>query len=307
MAFLKFPNLPTELRLEIWREYFADCHGTQIHIFHSTPQGPRYTNQDAASGLPGHNTLAAAKICGESWDVFRESFYVGDTRNLQPQSSLVDTRGRLIDHHDDGDAETDSSQPPSLRAIYATAAREELRRQTVEFAFAQDDMFYIVDKDTTPILVSLSSAPWARHVRYLAVQILNFVAYPALLQGPGFRLSRWARWDALLSAPPESVSRFLEGLVMGQLLFVVVPNSDIRHFRYLRPNTYGFVVVDSDNFILGSEDESRIVRSHARVIYAKFCEAFPDLKEKIGSVVDAVPDRAEFSVYRHASYWSAGV
>ncbi|TRX93644.1 hypothetical protein FHL15_005320 [Xylaria flabelliformis] len=297
MSFLKFPNLPTELRLEIWREYFTDCHGTQIHIFHSTPQGPRYTNQDAASGLPGHNTLAAAKVSAESWDVFREFFNVGDTRNLQPQSSLLDARGRLIDHHDDDEAGTDNSQPPSLRAIYATAAREELRRQTVEFAFAQNDMFYIVDKDVTPLLVSLSSAPWARHVRHLAVQILNFVAYPALFHEPGFRLDRWARWDALLSAPPESVCRFLEGLVMGQLLFVVVPGVDVRHYRYLKPNTHGFVVVDSENFIFGSQDECRVVRSHARVVYARFCEAFPDLKGKIGSVIDAVPDRAEFSIY----------
>ncbi|KAI1747531.1 hypothetical protein F4782DRAFT_521036 [Xylaria castorea] len=294
MSFLKFPNLPTELRLEIWREYLTDCHGTQIHIFHTTPQGPKYTNQDAASGLPGHNTLAAARVSAESWEMFRESFHVGNTRNLQPQNSLLDARGRLIDHDD---TETDNSQPPSLRAIYASAAREELRRQTVELAFAPHDMFYIVDKNVTPLLVSLSSAPWARHVRYLAMQILNFMAYPALFHAPGIRLDRWARWDALLSAPPKSVRRLLEGLAMGRLLFVVVPNADIRHFRYLKPNTYGFVVVDSENFVLGSQDECHVVRSHARVTYARFCEAFPDLKEKIGCVVDAVPDRAEFSIY----------
>ncbi|KAI8949389.1 hypothetical protein F4801DRAFT_405489 [Xylaria longipes] len=292
-SFTSFPNLPTELRLEIWRAHFADCHGTQIHIFHSTPHGPKYANQDAASGLPAYNTLAAARVSAESWDVFRESFHVGDTRNLQPQSSLQDARGRLIDYQDDDGAETGT---PSLRVIYATAAREELRRQTVEFALGPDDMVYIVDKDVTPLLVSLSSAPWARYVRRLAVQILNFTASPAL-QIPSFRLDRWARWDALLSAPPESVRSLLVGPALDQLLFVVVPNADIHRFRHLKANMYGFLFVDSDNFVLGSQDECRIVRSHARVTYVRLCEAFPELEERIGCVLDAVPGRAEFTIY----------
>ncbi|KAI0449032.1 hypothetical protein F5B21DRAFT_495701 [Xylaria acuta] len=292
-SFTRFPNLPTELRLEIWRAHFADCHGTQIHIFHSTPHGPKYINQDAASGLPGYNTLAAARVSADSWDVFRESFHVGDTRNLQPQSSLQDARGRLIDHQDDDDAETGT---PSLRVIYAIAAREELRRQTVEFALSSDDMVYIVDKDVTPILVSLSGTPWARHVRHLAVQILNFTACPAL-QVPSLRLDRWVRWDELLSAPPESVRHLLTSSVLERLLFVVVPNADICRFRYPKPNTYGFVVVDSENFVLGSQDECRVVRSHSRVTYARLCEAFPDLESKIRCVADAMPGRAEFSIY----------
>ncbi|KAH8157414.1 hypothetical protein CIB48_g10842 [Xylaria polymorpha] len=286
-SFTRFPKLPTELRLAIWREHFADCHGTQIHIFHSTPRGPKYTNQDAASGLPGYNTLAAAKVSAESWEVFRKSFHVGDTQHLQPQSTLQDARGRLIDYRDEDGAEMGT---PSLRVIYATAAREELRRQTVEFAFSPDDMVYIIDKDITPLLVSLSSTHWVRHVQYLAMQFLNFDARPAV--------DRWARWDALLSAPPESLRRLLAGPALHRLLFVVVPNADILRFMYLRPNTYGFVVVDSDNFFFGSQLERRIVRNQSMVIYARLCQEFPNLQGRIGCVVDAVPARAGFSVYK---------
>ncbi|KAI0478316.1 hypothetical protein F4859DRAFT_53665 [Xylaria cf. heliscus] len=303
-SFTRFRDLPTELRLEIWRAHFADCHGTQIHIFYSTPHGPKYTNQDAASGLPGYNTLAAARVSAESWDVFQKSFHVGDTRKLQPQSSLQDARGLLIDHYDDADAEahTSGSGVPSLRALYASAAREELRRQTVEFALSPDDMVYIVDKDVTPLLVSLSSTPWARHVRHLAVQILNFTVDPVLqvhsaLQVRSFRHDRWARWDALLSAPPESVCRFLTGPGLHRLLFVVVPNADVHLFRDLKPNTYGFVIVDPENFVLGQREECRIVRSHAGVTYTRLCQAFPDLEGRIGCVADALPSRAEFSIY----------
>ncbi|KAI0435716.1 hypothetical protein F4803DRAFT_544580 [Xylaria telfairii] len=300
-SFTRFPDLPAELRLEIWREHFASCHGTQIHIFHCTPQGPKYTNQDAASGLPGYNTLAAAKVSAESWDVFRKSFHVGDTRHLQPQNTLRDARGRLIDYQDDDDPEETGTS--SLRAIYANAAREELRRQTVEFAFSPDDMFYIVDKEITPLLVSMSSTPWAKHVRHLAMQILNFVGCPAIATEAAFsRVNRWARWDALLSMPPESLRQLLAGPALHRLLFVVVPNALVNQFGQLRPNTYGFVVVDSEDFVFGSQFESYIVRNHSRITYTRLCEAFPELEGRIGCVVDAVPARVRFNVYTSVTY-----
>ncbi|KAI3329691.1 hypothetical protein F4824DRAFT_378207 [Ustulina deusta] len=273
--FHHFPQLPTELRLEIWRAYFQACHGTQIHIFLSAPEGPKYINQDAATGAPGYDTLAAARICADSWAVFRESFYVGDTRSLRPKAR-------------------------------APAARDD--RYAVRFAVGADDMLYIIDSKVSAILGALSGTSWFRGgARRVALQVFNFhtpTPNPEHLPDPRpypHNLDYWGRnwvlWNKLLSALPRDVRRVLASPSLRQLLFVVVPNREIQRTRPLEPDVYGFAVVDPESFALGSADEVHAVNGHAGLTYSRVRLAFPDLEvdRKIGYVADAVPGRAAFT------------
>ncbi|GAP82763.2 hypothetical protein SAMD00023353_0102990 [Rosellinia necatrix] len=341
-TFPLFPALPTELRLEIWRAHFTSVHGTRMHIFHAPPSsgvsgggsgsgsGPQYICQDAATGAaPAHDTLAAARASPEARGVLESLFAVGDTRCLQPQNDLLDSAGRLIDHGDlpplppsgsgsggggsgggggggDGEGEQSLSSGGSLRALYAAAARDELRRRAREFALGPDDVVYVVDGGTTRLLAALGAAPWFARVRRLGVQVLNFAAagaragagaVPSVLD----RLGRWARWDVLLSSPPAGLRRLLEGPGLERLLLVVVPDLSgaARLAWNPRPNVYGFVVADPDSFVLGTPEQQRAVRSHVRLVYSRLCKAFPNLDAdaKVGCVADVVPARAKFSIY----------
>ncbi|KAI0202452.1 hypothetical protein F4808DRAFT_421679 [Astrocystis sublimbata] len=292
--FTRFPDLPTELRLEIWKAYFAVSHGTQFHIFHSTPQGTAYTNQDALSCLPGSNTLAAARVSAEAWEVFRKNFHVGDTRTFLPQSSLRDAHGLLIDNPDDADDALGPADTPPLRAIYAAAAREELRKQTVEFAFAPDDMFYIVDGDIHPIIAALSAAPWARHVQRLMVQTLCFK--PSGLDS-GFTLGLLMRqprgWQSIFSSPPESVRRILNGPSLRQLLFVTIPN-ELKHGYEGFHDEYGLLRVASVCPYTHSGSFTNSFNQFATIKGAQLCHKYPSLEGKIDYVVDALPARWKF-------------
>ncbi|KAI0505442.1 hypothetical protein F5B22DRAFT_524877 [Xylaria bambusicola] len=295
-SFHLFPNLPTELRLEIWRAYFAICHGTQIHIFLSTPDGPRYVNQDAATGAEGHDTLAGARICADAWDVFQERFYVGDMRCLQPGGGRTAT------------ISTSTIPINSTATINAAEEEEKRRRYTTRFAVSSQDMMYIIDTKVSPILIALSSAPWFRRAPRIAIQVFNFhtpTPNPDFLPDPRpypHNLDYWGRnwvlWNRLLSALPGNVRELMMNEELEQLLFVVVPNKEIHRTKYLRPNCYGFQVVDPESFALGSADETNAVNGHAGLMYARVHRAFErdvGVERKIGYVADAVLARAGFS------------
>ncbi|KAI0802777.1 hypothetical protein GGR55DRAFT_682884 [Xylaria sp. FL0064] len=278
-SFHHFPNLPSELRLEIWRAYFAECHGMQIHIFLSTSSGPKYINQDAATGAPGHHTLAVARLSADSWSAFHESFYVGDMCSLRPSNATI---------------------PPS---------RQQGHEHDLRFAVSADDMLYIVDSKISPLLTALSSTPWFQRAQRVALQVFNFhtpTPNPELLPDPRpypHNLDYWGRnwvlWNKLLSSLPASVRGLITSPALKQLLFVVVPNREVQRTIALRPNIYGFVVVDPASFALGSADEVHAVHGHAGLTYARLRAAFPgdedEVCRKIGYVVDAVPARAEFT------------
>ncbi|KAI1418861.1 hypothetical protein F5Y12DRAFT_390803 [Xylaria sp. FL1777] len=288
-SFHHFPNLPPELRLEVWRAYFAVCHGTQIHIFFSSSEGPRYVNQDAATGVQGHDTLAAARVCADSWVVFRESFYVGDMRSLQPSRRTAVAAAAAA-------AEDDEEQQQQQRRRYAR-----------EFAVAAEDMMYIVDSRVSPILAALSSTSWFHRARRVAMQVFNFhtpAPNPQRLPDPRpypHNLDYWGRnwvlWNQLLTALPPDVRRMMKNPALKQLLFVVVPSLQVQRTRPLKPNTYGFVFIDPESFVLGSPDETQAVWGHARLTAARIgrIDLGLEMYRKIGYVVDAVPARAQFS------------
>ncbi|KAI3318459.1 hypothetical protein HD806DRAFT_540310 [Xylariaceae sp. AK1471] len=290
--FHRFPDLPPELRIEIWREHFAACHGTQIHVFLSSSpdadvtqsQGPKYVNLDATTNLPGYDTLGAAGVSAEAWAVFKESFHVGDTGCLSPQNALLDSSGRLIDY----DPSDDQSDLPggSMRGLYALAAQEELRRQSIRFAIdCERDMVYIVDQKVQPLFRALCSTSWMQNVKRVAFQILNF-------QSGGYtsRLEQWAQWDDLLGNPPPGVQSFLSNQALEDVLLVSVPNE--QDYTSLKPNIYGFVVVDPDSTM----DEAIIMSNRFRSISLRMYQAYPPLLRKIGCGVDAIPSRARFSI-----------
>ncbi|KAI0425226.1 hypothetical protein F5Y09DRAFT_322286 [Xylaria sp. FL1042] len=285
-SFHHFPHLPSELRLEIWRAYFADCHGTQIHIFLSTSSGPKYINQDATTGAPGWDTLAAAGVSADSWAVFQESFYVGDMRSLYYPTNT-------------------STSTSTSTTITTTTTQRRLR-----FAVSADDMLYVIDTKVSPLLTALSRTPWIRRARRLALQVFNFhtpAPNPDLLPDPRpypHNLDYWGRnwvlWNKLLSSLPPSIRALMAGPALTQLLFVVVPNREVQRARPLKPNLYGFVVLDPASFTLGSADEIHAVHGHAGLTYARLRAAFPGedgehVCRKIGYVADAVPARAEFT------------
>ena len=356
-SFHLFPKLPTELRLEIWRAYFAICHGTQVHIFLSAPEGPRYIRQDAATGAEGYDTLAGARVCADSWAVFQEAFYMGDLRCLRPSNhgsngglnGLNGGGGRTpspssISTTPSTPITIASSTTPTITASTTTSAREEghRRQYTLRFAVSKSDMMYIIDTKVSPILLALSSAPWFRRAPRIAIQVFNFhtpAPNPELLPDPRpypHNLDYWGRnwvlWNKLLSSlycpsslslsasasaspllnpsnssnPPNpsspqnalsAIRTLMTNPALEQLLFVVVPNREIQRTCYLRPNTYGFQVVDPESFALGSADEVHAVNGHAGLAYARVHRAFPGLgvDRKIGYVADAVPGRAGFS------------
>ncbi|TGJ82218.1 hypothetical protein E0Z10_g6564 [Xylaria hypoxylon] len=261
-TFHHFPKLPTELRLEIWRVYFAICHGTQMHIFLSTAEETRYLSQDATTGAEGHDTLAVAKLCADSWATFQESFYVGDRSSLPPQTRTSLTRGED------------------------------------RFAIGAEDMIYIIDSEFTHILVALSFTSWFSHAQRVAFQICNFHTHPDL--GVNLivdRVNRWIRRWGFFHGPAKYNQRMLTSPSLQQLLFVVVPNEEILRTQYSKPNIYGFAFFDPISlFDPGSMEEGTVVSIQAQM-YILRLDTCPDLKRKIAYVVDAVPDRAGFSVY----------
>ncbi|KAF2969217.1 hypothetical protein GQX73_g4312 [Xylaria multiplex] len=85
-TFHYYPELPTELRLEIWRAYFAGCRPQQVHVFAFDP-----TKNSISYKIVGgieYNILEETEICAESWamarEIFGECFTVGDMRDLLP-------------------------------------------------------------------------------------------------------------------------------------------------------------------------------------------------------------------------------
>ncbi|KAJ3580291.1 hypothetical protein NPX13_g276 [Xylaria arbuscula] len=98
-------------------------------------------------------------------------------------------------------------------------------------------------------------------------------------------------------AGPRDLRDLMTSPALEQLLFVVVPNREIQRTCYLRPNIYGFQVVDPESFALGSADEVHAVNGHAGLTYSRVHRAFPGLgvDRKIGYVADAVPGRAGFT------------
>lgn len=370
-SFTIFSKLPTELRLEIWRHHFLGCHGTQMHIFKSSPGGlAHYMNQDAATGEPAYDTLPAATTCSEALAVFRSLlFTVGNTQCLQPQSHLLDASGRLIDHHQEeeilpnapcNNLIDEDSAAFNNRALYAHAARAELSRRTEFFALGPDDVIYIVDEATTEILSSLCTASWLFPSspfqkeggegrgkkegpcakRRIALQILDFAA-PAVPRDRTIT-GIWARWRGLLDSPSPGMRRLFgsggggvdssrerkgkgeeeekeekevkrgenergrkeeeekEESPLESLLFVIVPNPDYVRARNPRPNTYGFVVIDPDDFSLGSDDDAITVRRNVYHLYNNLCRTFPNLASdgKISCVADVVPNRDLFGIRR---------
>lgn len=231
-------------------------------------------------------------ISPESWTVFKEHFHVGDTRCLSLQSTLLDRGGRLIDYNPSDD------QPglpgSSLRALYAAAAQEELRRQSVRFAIdSERDMVYIVDDQVQPLFRALCSSSWMHNVKRVAFQVLNFQR-----PQPLSRLNRWAQWDDLLSDPSPDVRRFFSNPTLEDVLLVIVPNKEIETAN-LKTNLYGFVVVDPGFYVLGPSEEGQAVRRHAMSICLRIFKVFPDLliNSRVGCVVDVIPSRSKFCIY----------
>ncbi|KAI0965687.1 hypothetical protein F4678DRAFT_452276 [Xylaria arbuscula] len=289
-SFPQFPDLPIELRLEIWRFYFALCHGTQIHIFLSRRSGPQYINQDATTGGPGHNTLAAAGVSADAWAAFKETFYVGDMRDLH---SIT----------------TGTSTSTSTQNEATQNGKEERNERDKDhrFAISPDDMLYIVDMKVSPVLTALSTTPWFRKAHRIALQVFNFhtpTPNPLRLPVPrpwpdnlDYWGRNWRRWNKLLSDLPPDVWELLASPSLQELFFVVVPNKDIFRDRILKPNVYGFVHIDPLSFTMGSADEVHAVNGHAGLTFLRFCVAFPRqaVHRKVGYVVDAVPARAGFT------------
>jgi hypothetical protein len=303
-SFPQFQALPAELRIEIWRQHFAACHGRQIHVFHSaSPDAdmsqtscPKYANLDAATNLPGYDTLGAAGVSPEAWSVFKESFHIGDTKCLLPQSALQDSSGRLVDY--DPRNEQSDSPDRSMRALYAAAAQQELRRQCVRFAIdGENDIVYIVDKKVQPISQALFGTSWMQNVRRLAFQILNF-------QGPQFssRAGRWAQWDNLSEDPPPGMREFFSNPAFEELLLVMVPNLESQRSSLLQhADAYGLVPateVDFAELRLGTDDEAFAFRGHTRIITGRLIRNYPrlSLDNKLRYVADAIPSRARFSI-----------
>ncbi|KAI1166926.1 hypothetical protein F5B18DRAFT_604851 [Nemania serpens] len=299
-SFNCFQGLPPELRMQIWREHLIECHGTQIHVFLSRPPdadrsltpSPQCVNLDVTTHEPGYNTLGAAMISPESWAVFKELFHVGDTGCLSPQNKLLDAGGRLVDYNPSSDQS--GLHGGSLRAVYAAAAQEELRRQSVRFAIKSErDIVYIIDEQVQPLFRALCSSSWMPNVKRVAFQVLNFQR-----PQPPTRLDRWAQWDYLLSDPSPDVRRFFSNPALKDVLLVIVPNKETQTTN-LKPNLYGFVVVDPEFYVLGPSEEGQAVRRHFVSICLRMFKVFPDLRinGKVGCVVDAIPSRSKFCIY----------
>jgi hypothetical protein len=302
-SFHRFPALPPELRIEIWRQHFAVCHGTQIHVFLSNPpdadttqsQGPKYVNLDAATHDTGYDTLGAAKVSAEAWAVFKESFHVGDTSCLSPQNALLDSGGRLVDY----DPETDD-QPGmpggSMRGLCALAAQEELRRQSVRFAMdCEQDMVYIVDREVLSLFRALCATSWMQKVKRVAFQVLHLQNHRHPTHPR--QLDQWAQWDIMLGNPTVGVEKFFNNPAFKAVLLVVVPNEYVGD-SYSNPNIYGFVPLRPLSFTLGTIDDTKLVRNHFRTNTVRLWEAYPHLltERKIGYMADVIPSRSKFSI-----------
>ncbi|KAI0539479.1 hypothetical protein GGR58DRAFT_500121 [Xylaria digitata] len=101
-TFHYYPKLPVELRLEIWRAYFAAWDKEQQHTFISDQEGIRHDDRACETNgtiYEGYNILGEAQICAESWiifkEFFKEPFAVGDMRDLLPHAPIRKIHGAL--------------------------------------------------------------------------------------------------------------------------------------------------------------------------------------------------------------------
>ncbi|KAI8623617.1 hypothetical protein F5Y19DRAFT_481532 [Xylariaceae sp. FL1651] len=294
-------TLPPELRIQIWREHFAGSHGTQIHVFlssssHTYSEGtlvprPGYISLDASTGLPGYDTLGAAMVSSEAWDVFKESFQVGNTKCLRPQNALLDLRGRLVDR----DIANNLRQTPGspLRELYASAAREELRRESVWFAInCKQDLVYIANDAVPSVFENLCGTSWMQQVEHVAFLTMNM-----RVPRPRGQLERWAQWHELITNPSPAVRQFLESPALKEVLLVVIPHS--KSCRPGRQGTYGFAKYQPTNDDIFSYNGAGAAWDPSRSIQLRLQVYFPTLEseDKIRLVEDVTCLQATSSTY----------
>ncbi|KAI0402844.1 hypothetical protein F4802DRAFT_335062 [Xylaria palmicola] len=121
MAFHRFPDLPTELRLQIW-EYYFDV--PRIHVLYrgssKSPRGPGETPLAYAdltartnSNMPASRRFAAAAINHEALEVFQKAFDFVDVNFMSLPSKHV--RDLFAGAASTGDPDHRRSTPPNHR------------------------------------------------------------------------------------------------------------------------------------------------------------------------------------------------
>ncbi|KAI0159826.1 hypothetical protein GGR57DRAFT_500147 [Xylariaceae sp. FL1272] len=275
-SFIRFCDLPPELRMQIWKEHFLQSHGQRIHVFLSRsskldigrldrPAGPRYICLDAHTNLPASDQTKSA-VTHEAWTVLRESFTIGDTKALMHLHALV---ASATDQTSMGDGEGQS-----WRAVYEAAANKSMNKYTVRFAMeCERDLVYIIDQDVEcSLFKSMCKTPWMRRVKYLAFQLCNIPS--------GFRASQHALWYDMVMNPTPEVRIILSSPIIKEVFLVVVPDlTSDRSQYYPCQRTFGFVDGASYPPIFQGNFHGRVLR-HMLLIQNWLCEGFPHLKNK---------------------------
>ncbi|CAJ2512612.1 Uu.00g007310.m01.CDS01 [Anthostomella pinea] len=301
-SFDRFPDLPPELRIKIWKQHFNDNHGTQIHIFHSAPSGPsegfhhgeaypscpQYIGLDAETNSAGCHVLGSAMASSEALAMFQEIFEIGNMECFRSNDGDVDHHllYRLFRRHTDEHYSIFSGSPDQvLRSIFEAMLSEDLRRARTHFAMNRErDLIYIIDDEVSIILTKLCEAPWMHRAKRVAFLIRNFQTPPA------DRLSRWVKWHSLITNPPPNVRQLLEGPHIEEILLVVVPMITESQAREQQPDDYGFAEFRYGEVpleMLTAEDQA-VVENHSRSIAMRFQEYMPNLRgeNKIRCVMD---------------------
>lgn len=296
-SFHCFPNLPTELRIEVWRHHFSVCHGPQIHMFVSSPDTnptptsqPRYISLDAATNLQGYDTLGAAKVSSEAWLVFNELFIIGDTRCLSPHNSLLDSDGKLIDHDP-----TKDHSGGSMRGLYAQAVQEDLRQHTVRFALdCKHDLIYIVGGNIHPLFRALCSSSWIHKVTQVALQMLSLEAEHQPMTS---MFGRRALWTETLENPSPDVQRFMNNTNLKDMYHVVFPDQQSDLGALKLENIWGFIRIGARSYVpMASEREA--IRISSYITDFVFEKHFPRVASKdlkLHYVLDAIPIHARLA------------
>ncbi|KAI0020503.1 hypothetical protein F4780DRAFT_362034 [Xylariomycetidae sp. FL0641] len=272
-SFSLFLQLPPEIRLLVWRQYFLSEHGSRIHVFEASPtrgsksfgfepsypRSPKYYALDASTHQPASDDYATTAVHPEALAAFRGVFHVGAMRCFHPttiDAEAVFAKIFMPRQEHDEQSHAGSKAYETSRTMFLGLLQEDLDRLSVRFGVdAERDMVYVIDGDAGALLPALcEAAPWMQEIRRVAIRPITEAGEVRI---------RYHKLQALTHNMPPGFERFLQSPRLEAILLVTSSKHELDTFPVAERPPYGFRVATVHGSVIPTR-EMRQYSSHLR-------------------------------------------